>query len=221
MRRLIFALVFAVVVGGAGMVSAASMYVTDSFQITMRTGPGSDNKIVAMLPSGTPLQVIQEGDKWSQVQTANGQQGWVLKQFITPNVPLKTVVAQLQSQNDRLQQTATQATSRAQDLRSKNKKLSSSLTTTEKELAKTQKEFASLQADTQNVVDLRTRYDAARTQLKKTMAEKRALTAENGNLRAGVRLRWFLTGAGVVVGSWLIGLIMGRMQRRKRRSSLY
>jgi hypothetical protein len=34
---------------------ADKAYVTDSFEITLRTGPSNENKIIAMLFSGRPL----------------------------------------------------------------------------------------------------------------------------------------------------------------------
>jgi SH3 domain protein len=221
MRKFIFALVFIVVAGVAGLAAAKTVYVTDSFEITMRTGPGNGNKIIAMLSSGTPLQVVDEKDGWSQVQTTSGKEGWVLDRFVTPDLPKKTVIERLQSQNERLRKTAEEATTRAKELGSQNKELSTSLAGREGELSKIKDQYSSLQSDAQNVVDLKTRYDAATTQLKKITAEKRAVAEENQELRSGVRMQWFLTGAGVVGGSWLIGFIMGRVRRRNKRSSLY
>jgi len=38
--------------------SATKAYVTDTFEITLRTGPSSENRIIAMLFSGHPLDVL-------------------------------------------------------------------------------------------------------------------------------------------------------------------
>jgi len=47
---------------------AAKAYVTDSFEITLRTGPSNENKIIAMLFSGRPLDVLSTQGEWSRVR---------------------------------------------------------------------------------------------------------------------------------------------------------
>jgi SH3 domain protein len=47
---------------------ATKAYVTDSFEITLRTGPGNENKIIAMLFSGRPLDVMSTQGEWSKVR---------------------------------------------------------------------------------------------------------------------------------------------------------
>ncbi|MFO7912531.1 MAG: SH3 domain-containing protein, partial [Desulfotignum sp.] len=44
----------------------------------MRTGPGVEHKIVAMLVSGTRLEILEYQDDWSMVQTDDQKSGWVL-----------------------------------------------------------------------------------------------------------------------------------------------
>ena len=47
---------------------ATKVYVTDSFAITLRRGPSNENKIIAMLFSGRPLEVLGSREEWSQVK---------------------------------------------------------------------------------------------------------------------------------------------------------
>ena len=42
------------------------------------------------------------------------------------------------------------------------------------------------------------------------------LTQENKELKSSEQIRWFLAGAVVLVGGWLIGLTMGRYQKKRR-----
>jgi SH3 domain protein len=46
---------------------AAKAYVTDSFEITLRTGPSNEHKIIAMLFSGRPLDVLDPGGEANPV----------------------------------------------------------------------------------------------------------------------------------------------------------
>ena len=219
--KLVFVVVFFLLMGTVGLAAAQTVYVTDSFEITMRTGPSNGNKIGAMLPSGSRLEILEKAEGWYKVRSPAGKEGWVLQRFVSPDLPKEIVVDRLQRENARLKETAQKATERARELGATNKELSTSLSRTEKELSGTQQDFSSLRTDAQNVVELKKKYDGTSSQLKMVTAEKEKLATENQELRSESRMRWFLTGAGVVGGAWLFGFMMGRVQRRNRRGSLY
>jgi SH3 domain protein len=42
------------------------------------------------------------------------------------------------------------------------------------------------------------------------------LSSENDKLRSSERRKWFITGALVLLCGWLIGLVRGKKQRRRR-----
>ena len=54
---------------GTSALYAQTVYIVDSFKVTMRTGPSNENKIISMLPSGTKLEIMEEkeGDRKSVV----------------------------------------------------------------------------------------------------------------------------------------------------------
>ncbi len=193
-KTILVFLVFSLFLIPAALLHARTAYVTDSFEITLRSGPSEQNKIITMLPTATRLRTLEESEGWLRVRTPEGKEGWVLKRFTTDALPKELVIKKLQQENERLAQNSTSATDRMSTLASENKELKSSLSSTREELAQ-----------------LKENYD--------TTVEK--LTVENMELRSSSRMRWFLTGAGVVVGAWLVGLLMGRISQKKRsRSSL-
>ncbi|MGD9311147.1 MAG: hypothetical protein PVG51_18540, partial [Desulfosarcina sp.] len=51
---------------------AQTVYVSENFEITMRTGPGTERKIISLVQSGKALEVIETGDEWSLVRAPNG-----------------------------------------------------------------------------------------------------------------------------------------------------
>jgi len=57
---------------------AQTRYVTDDFEIMLRTGPSIQNKIIRPLRSGTRIDLLREdsGNGHSQVQTSNGEIGY-------------------------------------------------------------------------------------------------------------------------------------------------
>ena len=67
---------------------AETVYVSENFEITMRTGPGTDRKIISLVESGKALEILEKGEEWSKVRTINGKEGWVareqLERTLTP-----------------------------------------------------------------------------------------------------------------------------------------
>jgi len=100
-----------------------------------------------------------------------------------------------------------------------NKTLKKELTSSQEKLKKIENDFKSLQADSGNVVEIKKNYEDSTVNLSKAMATMERLQAENNELRSKSELRWFLSGAGVIAAGWLVGFIMGKLNRGKRHSS--
>ena len=54
---------------------AEKAYVTDSLKVTFRTGPSTENKIVSMLSSGQPVEVLESQEKWTHVRLLGNGHG--------------------------------------------------------------------------------------------------------------------------------------------------
>jgi len=78
---------FWMVLIGALILPAASraetVYVSEEFEITMRTGPGNDRKIISLIKSGNTMEILEKGQEWSMVRIPSGKEGWVLTRYIT------------------------------------------------------------------------------------------------------------------------------------------
>ena len=63
---------------------AEDVWISDQFEVMLRTGPSTTNAIERMLPSGTPLEAVERDDEtgYTRVRTANGAEGWVLSRYI-------------------------------------------------------------------------------------------------------------------------------------------
>ena len=67
--------------------NAETMYVSNIIKITLRTGPGTDHRVVKMLESGQKIEVLYQEEDWSQVRLLDGKDGWLLTRFISPEKP--------------------------------------------------------------------------------------------------------------------------------------
>lgn len=200
---------------------ARPAYITDSFEITMRTGPSTQNKIIAMLASDTELEIIRETDGWANVRTTDGKEGWVIRRFVSDQKPKGLIIEELREKINTISEACKEPARIIERLESENRELDNSLAVTSAELAKLKLDYASLRKDAANIVALREEYRQTARKLQTVTAELKKIVAENETLRASYNVQWFMAGAGVVGLSWLVGYVMGRAGRRKRKSSLY
>ena len=77
LRRLILVVASCAAFGTA---NAQSAWVSDEFEVTLRTGPSTSNAIELMVSSGTELEVLEQDPEsgYTRVRTGGGTEGWVL-----------------------------------------------------------------------------------------------------------------------------------------------
>ena len=87
---------------------AAKAYVTDSFRISFRGGPSTENKILKFLASGQPVEVFEAQEGWSRVrpiQSGQGSvEGWVLTRYLITRQPWEIQVQSLKQENTELKE---------------------------------------------------------------------------------------------------------------------
>jgi len=105
--RLVF-LGFLLVLMASVFALAESMYVTDLIKLTLRSGPGTEYKILAVVESGQQVEVIEPGEDWSLVRLSNKKMGYVLSRYLASEPTYNILFEQLQGKyEDLMEQTAT------------------------------------------------------------------------------------------------------------------
>ena len=201
----------------AAMVNAETRYVTDNLQITFRTGPGNDRKIISLLSSGQPVTVLQPEGEWAMVRLQNEKEGWVLQQYLSAEIPcrirLKDVSHALEGVKTELE--TVQRTN--QQLETDETRLAMDLKTTRQELATTKQTYEKLKKDAAGFLELKTRHDKTIERLSTQTQKVAELEKALSNTLKKQNLRWFMGGGGVL----LLGFILGFSSRKpKRHSSL-
>ena len=213
-------LVLAGVFGLAQHGWATKAYVTDSFEITLRTGPSNENKIIAMLFSGRPLEVLDTRGEWSQVKVLDSdKEGWVLARYLVTRLPWEIQAKKLQEDSVSLNAKLNRLQKEFVDESQQRQGLAAELKQKTQELEALSKEYLELKKGAEGYLRLKTIYEATEKDLKTAQSELSKVTAENETLRSSQRNRWFLSGAAVLLCGLLIGGIVGRQQKKKR--SLY
>ena len=60
------------------VVWAETVYVSDEIKLTMRSGPGTDRKILDIVSTGEKMELLEDGEEWVLVRLAGDKEGWVL-----------------------------------------------------------------------------------------------------------------------------------------------
>jgi SH3 domain protein len=81
-----------------GSVQAETRYVSDQMFVTLRRGPGTEYKILKNLKTGTPLEVLEDGETWLKVCYQDDTEGYVLQQYLTRELPKTMVIARLEKE---------------------------------------------------------------------------------------------------------------------------
>lgn len=199
---------------------AARAYVADSFEITLRTGPSNENKIVAMLYSGRALEVLETRGEWALVKVSDdGREGWVLNRYLITRLPWEVQAKKLQEDAVSLNARLNRLQKDLADESQQRQGLAAELKQKTQELEALSKEYLELKNSAEGYLKLKTLHETTEKDLKAAQSELSKVTAENETLISSEQNRGFLSGALVLLCGLLIGGIVGRQQKKRR--SLY
>lgn len=199
---------------------AARAYVTDSFEITLRTSPGNENKIIAMLFSGRPLEILSTQGEWSQVKVLDdGKEGWVLSRYLVTRLPWEAQAKKLQEDSESLNAKLNRLQKEATDESQQRQGSAAELKRKTQEFEALSKKYLELKKGAEGYLRLKATHETTEKNWKAAKSELSKITAENEALRSSQNNRSFLSGALVLLCGLLIGGIAGRQQKKRR--SLY
>ena len=195
-------------------------YVTDEFEITMRSGTSTSNSIVRMLRSGEAITVLEDDlpSQYSLVETEGGKQGYVLSRFLMEKPAAKQTLLELEEsftqQKQRLDEQSTEIAELKQKLdreKTDNNALKSTLRASEQELAQ-------VRTAAQDTLNILAQNEQLQTTVNQLREEKTQLTEVNSELSDSTRLDWFVRGGAVSLIAFVIGIVVTRIRWKKQDS---
>lgn len=228
---ILFALVLLAPILTVHQATAETRYVGDQLIITMRQGKSTQHKILKTLKTGTPLEILEDGESYLKVRTTDGVEGYVLRQYISSTPPKTQRIEELEMLNNSLQNKLGSLEEAKNNLEKQLKTLKesynqefSSISSTSEELEQNLQQaldnerimaekYDTLLAQAENVVEIAADRDRLLQQNKKLEADMAALSKRNDKLADSRMIKWFLAGGGVFFFGWIIGKIS-----RKKRS---
>jgi SH3 domain protein len=198
-------------------VLAKNKYISDTVKVTMRTGPGNDRKIISLLRIGKKVEVLKAGDEWTLVRLDNGKEGWVINRFLTDKIPSDIELKILKSKHEALMANAARIQEEDSLLKAKNKKLTTEFAVSRKKLQKTSNDYEALKTESKEFLELQSKFKAASSKLAEQTKKAEKFEDELTKLLWNQNIKWFLSGAGVLILGFIIGF---STKRQRRRSSL-
>ncbi|MDA8142063.1 MAG: TIGR04211 family SH3 domain-containing protein [Desulfobacteraceae bacterium] len=196
------------------MGEAEIRYASDVCEIAVRTGPGTDRKIIALVPAGRELELINQGDEWSEVRLSNGKEGFALNRELTTETPSSMKLERLEkkhtdliSQNKELQQ-------KLAELGAENKSVSGDRNQTHDALQKAEAAYENLKKESAEFLKFKAEYQKNQKELQETREKSEQFENQLNKLASSQLIEGFLYGGGLVIIGFITGWVMKKPKRR-------
>jgi len=192
-------------------------------EVPLRIGPGPKHRIVNMLQSGEQVTVLSEEEGWSHVRStgASGdREGWILSRYLMNREPWENRVQAIKAENARLRESLYPMEGDLREVKARNADLTAQLKEKTKEVETLEEDYESLRNEAAGFLELREGFEQMQSHLANRETELAEVIEENELLRSSHRHKWFLAGGLVLLVGLLIGMTMGRRDK-KRISKLY
>jgi SH3 domain protein len=200
------------------IVFAETMYINDNLEVMVRGGKGNEFKILAIKKAHEAVQVLNTEGDYSYVKLDNGVEGWVLKRYLTRDLPKPMVIANLNAELEQVNTKHDALNQEYQKLQEQKKSLESSATACEEKNKSLEQQYQELKTSSAHVVQLKEQFDKLQEDHQKNNRIVSQLTEQNQHLRNYTTLMWFIAGAATLLIGFIIGVMVQNLRLKKRRS---
>lgn len=203
----------------ASTTHAEPAWVSDQFEIMLRSGPSTSNAIQMMLDSGTRLEVLERDAEtgYARVTTQGGTEGWVLTRYLMNEASAREQLLALTSQLTSSKTRGTSLDSQLGAIKGEYDSANRQISTLEREKAAVEKELAEIRRTAANVLAISDQNKSLMDELAAAQIRADTLEQENRELTSQTTRYWFATGALVLVVGLVLGLWLPRINWRRRR----
>jgi SH3 domain protein len=176
------------------MTSVQAAHITDKLLVGLYAQPKSGIQPSKVLPSGTPLEVLERKDAYSKVRLGDGKEGWVKSVYISNEKPARAMLLELQAKTSTLQNKLREAEEKlksnqpasAQEQSEQLKSLELELTQTKEKLALSGDALKNEQQETKRLMTLLKKSNAEENENRAAEVDdlKKQLSASKAELNA-------------------------------------
>ncbi|MCL2790785.1 MAG: TIGR04211 family SH3 domain-containing protein [Desulfobulbus sp.] len=196
----------------AAPVYAEILYIKPSLEVFMRKNPGDNAQIVATVPLGTAVELIQGGKEWARVRLQNGTEGWVRSRFLgsSPLLPVTSIKPGLGPDG-----TVTDPQGRFRDIVGDNERLRKELAACTTDRSTLADKYQTLVADPSSGIHTKNSLGEAQQQVETLRQQLTEAQIECTVLKKNRSIIWFFTGAIVLLFGWLLGRLSATGRKKK------
>lgn len=199
---------------------AETRYVTDIFQITLRSGQSTKNEIIRMIPSGQALTVLERvtSSGYSKIRTPDGREGWVLSRYLMEIPSARARLSRAETKLADTEQSLGKIKTGLKQLNSEKGTLETENRQLKQQNRKLSRKLSNITRVSSNAIQISSDNQRMKKRLAETDREIQFLQQENANLQDRSQRDWFIVGALVVVASMIFGIILTRISWKKKSS---
>jgi len=202
-------------------VLAEVVWVSDQFEIMLRTGPNTSNAIKLMLSSGRQLEVLERDAKlgFTKIRTAGGTEGWVLSRYLVSEPSAREQLEILKNQLASANADATSIGLQLNVIKGKYDDTRQQIRALENDNTRLESELTEIKRTAANVLSIDSWNKELQQKLTDTEIKVSIIEQENLKFSNQKFQYWFLSGAMVL----LVGIFLGLWLRKSRwqRQSSY
>lgn len=197
---------------------AEKYYASDQVEVLLRTGPSHQHAIVRMLKSGAALEVLERDRNkgYSRVRTTGGTEGWVLTRHLMAEPSARELLEKLSSHFSGAGNRPENPGAQADLIRHEYDMLTQRAMTLEKDNKQLATDLSDIKQMAANAVQLNNQNQEMREQITDLRTKFGKLEQENQVLSKQIERDWFYAGALVLFAGLFLGLVIPRIQWRKR-----
>ena len=222
----IFLLTFFLLISNTLWAEAAgeTRYISDKIRIYARAGAGTEFKLLAPLTTGNKVILLGESeDDWLHISYGKNRQGWIQKRFLTAIEPAAKRLAKAKAKIEQLEQSSktkiVSLTETNKEYRKGNTGLLREVKELRRKLQKVEKNYKTLREESATFLELQAEHKNLLSENRGRQEREAAILAECELLKTAYRIKWFLSGGGVLLIGFFIGLLMQAFRNRKKKSS--
>jgi len=202
-----------------GSAQAKTVYVTDTLNLSLRSEASNKSKVVKLLPTGTPLTVIEESNGFYHVRINDGTEGYIPTRNTMKEPPSRSQLdlvskdlAAMQSENATLKAEL----STIKESITPGTSLEKSLETERDQLIR---ELSELNKTAASAVELKNQRDELQERVVNVERELQQFKLENHALQDTASQDWFLYGGILALIGVILGFILPKLSWRRSRTS--
>lgn len=200
--------------------AAETMYINDNLEVMIRGGKGVAFKILAIKKAHEPLEVVKTEDDYCYVRTENGIEGWVLRRYLTRELPAPMIVAKLRTEIEQLKEQQAALSQEHQKVLEQKKTIEDASARLGEKTKTLETQYQELKAASANVIAIKKEHDRLAEENSSHALTVTRLTEKNKQLRDYTMLLWFIAGAcTLLIGIFFGAVIQGLRYKRKKALS--